>query len=194
MYCSSKASRQQVPCADHQGLTGARHISIMTSSTFPVPPDGNSRATTNTSSPLSATSPVIVPHPQDATVITHTDAPAPHETPEAVESHEQEQPTDSHVLANADHDEKGVAQLDHGHLEVKDLGWDRREEKQYGSKVGMPPIVGGLENEELWTLIRRFNKVSVADGERIPISYLLEEKRELMPIIANVPCQSLGSE
>ncbi|KAK6442397.1 profilin, required for normal timing of actin polymerization in response to thermal stress [Oleoguttula sp. CCFEE 5521] len=61
--------------------------------------------------------------------------------------------TISHQLATAefaDH-EKGIAQLDHGH-EVKDLGWNE-------AKENIPaPLVGGMENEDLWVLIRRFNK------------------------------------
>jgi hypothetical protein len=64
-------------------------------------------------------------------------------------------PTESHALATADHDEKGLAQLHGQHnteAEVKDLGWNERPDK-------IPaPLVGGLPNEELWMLVRRFNK------------------------------------
>jgi Protein of unknown function (DUF3292) len=73
--------------------------------------------------------------------------------PEIVEAAPEEHPTDSHELANADPEEKGAAQLDHGQTEVRDLGWNE-------SPSEVPnPVVGGLPNEELWTLIRRFNKV-----------------------------------
>jgi hypothetical protein len=73
--------------------------------------------------------------------------------PDVVEAHEEEQPTVSHVLANADFEEKGAAQEDHGQTEVRDLGWNEHP-------TDVPtPLVGGLSNEELWTLIRRFNKV-----------------------------------
>lgn len=90
------------------------------------------------------------PGPQQFEV---ADAPRVDE-PEKVEAAPEEQPTDSHVLANADHDEKGFAQLDHGQTEVKDLGWNE-------APAEVPdPLVGGLQNEELWTLIRRFNKVN----------------------------------
>lgn len=58
--------------------------------------------------------------------------------------------TDSHALANADHDEKGAAQFNQ-HDGVKDLGWNDHPKE-------VPQLVGGLDNEELWTLIRRFNK------------------------------------
>lgn len=61
-------------------------------------------------------------------------------------------PSDSHALANADHDEKGTAQLAHHGGEVRDLGWN-----EHLAEVA-EPLVGGLSNEELWTLVRRFNK------------------------------------
>ena len=61
--------------------------------------------------------------------------------------------TESHALANADHDEKGAAQNGHNESEVKDLGWNENPDD-------VPkPLVGGLPNEELWLLVRRFNKV-----------------------------------
>lgn len=63
------------------------------------------------------------------------------------------QTTESHALANADHDEKGAAQNGHNEPEVRDLGWNEHPEN-------VPkPLVGGLPNEELWLLVRRFNKV-----------------------------------
>jgi len=63
-----------------------------------------------------------------------------------------EELTASHALAQADIDVKGVAQLSHN-AEVKDLGWNEPPEK-------IPaPLVGGMDNEELWVLVRRFNKV-----------------------------------
>ncbi len=46
-----------------------------------------------------------------------------------------------------------MAQEAHGD-EVKDLGWTEKNERI------ADPLVGGLPNEELWILIRRFNKVS----------------------------------
>jgi hypothetical protein len=65
-------------------------------------------------------------------------------------------PTDSHAIAMADHEDKGAAQLDHSEPEVKDLGWDEKPEN-------IPaPLVGGLPNEDLWILVRRFNKVFVS--------------------------------
>jgi hypothetical protein len=97
--------------------------------------------------------PTEAPHPLPTRAqATVPDAPSIDE-PEVVESHEEELPTDSHVLAHMDHEEKGVAQMDHGQTEVRDMGWNE-------SPADVPsPLVGGLPNEELWTLVRRFNKV-----------------------------------
>ena len=94
--------------------------------------------------------------------------------PEIVEAPPEEHPTESHELANADHEEKGAAQLDLGQTEVRDLGWNE-------SPSDVPnPVVGGLPNEELWTLIRRFNKVRFCP--RVCWSSGLKA-------VANVPCQ-----
>lgn len=81
--------------------------------------------------------------------------PVPHETePEKKEISTSlgDKPTDSHALALEDHEEKGAAQVFHTE-EVVDLGWN-----EPGSKIESP-LVGGLANEDLWVLIRRFNKV-----------------------------------
>jgi hypothetical protein len=61
-------------------------------------------------------------------------------------------PTESHALAVADHDEKGAAQEDHDQ-EVLDTGWN--EDPRYIAN----PLIGGIKNDDLWVLIRRFNKV-----------------------------------
>ncbi|KAF2153400.1 hypothetical protein K461DRAFT_293665 [Myriangium duriaei CBS 260.36] len=62
-----------------------------------------------------------------------------------------DKPTLSHALATEDHENKGVAELHHD-KEVKDLGWNEPKEQ-------IPaPLVGGMDNEELWVLVRRFNK------------------------------------
>lgn len=79
----------------------------------------------------------------------------PEGPPVRVVGNEEEHPTESHALANAEPEIRGVAQLDTGRHgeEVKDLGWNEHPR-------GVPsPLVGGLPNEELWTLVRRFNKV-----------------------------------
>lgn len=84
--------------------------------------------------------------PDDTTAVT-----APNDKPVAQSL--TEEPTASHALAMEDHDVKGSAQQNH-EAEVKDLGWNEPKEH-------IPaPLVGGIDNEELWVLIRRFNKVS----------------------------------
>ncbi|KAI1773832.1 hypothetical protein F4818DRAFT_449122 [Hypoxylon cercidicola] len=62
-----------------------------------------------------------------------------------------DKPTLSHALATDDHEEKGLAQREHDG-EVVDLGWNEKKQKIAA------PLVGGLENEDLWLLVRRFNK------------------------------------
>lgn len=62
-------------------------------------------------------------------------------------------PTLSHALATEDNSQHppGLAQLDHDAEEVRDLGWNEK-------KQDIPaPLVGGMDNEELWLLVRRFN-------------------------------------
>lgn len=61
-----------------------------------------------------------------------------------------EPPSDSHALATADHELVGAVQKNQAIGEVRDMGF----------KTSPVPkeLVGGLENEELWTLVRRFNK------------------------------------
>jgi hypothetical protein len=61
--------------------------------------------------------------------------------------------TYSHALATQEPEEKGKAQMGHDDPEVKDLGWDKVADHQPA------PLVGGLPNEELWILVRRFNRV-----------------------------------
>ncbi|PLB53206.1 hypothetical protein P170DRAFT_404134 [Aspergillus steynii IBT 23096] len=61
-------------------------------------------------------------------------------------------PTDSHFLSQVEQDEKGLAQKAGATQDVSDVGWgqsrDEFEER----------IVSSLSNEDLWMLIRRFNK------------------------------------
>lgn len=71
-----------------------------------------------------------------------------------------EEPTLSHALAVDDHEEKGRAQLDHEEEDVVDLGWNEKKERIAA------PLVGGLNNEDLWLLVRRFNKVRLKEQER----------------------------
>ncbi|KAL9057170.1 MAG: hypothetical protein Q9162_002498 [Coniocarpon cinnabarinum] len=59
--------------------------------------------------------------------------------------------TASHALATAAQNEKGVAQEAYEH-DVKDLGWNEPQDNVPS------PLVGGMDNEHLWMLVRRFNK------------------------------------
>lgn len=65
-----------------------------------------------------------------------------------------EAPSESHVLAQLDREdsEKGTAEQYHED-DVLDLGWNAHSDK-------IPPhLVARLANDDLWALIRRFNKV-----------------------------------
>lgn len=66
-------------------------------------------------------------------------------------------PTESHALAldsakETPVGEQGAAQVAHAE-EVVNLGWNEAKENVQS------PLVGGLSNEDLWLLVRRFNKV-----------------------------------
>jgi len=65
-----------------------------------------------------------------------------------------DKPTESHALAleaAKSPEVAGAAQVEHAE-EVVDLGWNEPKEQ-------IPsPLVGGLDNEDLWVLVRRFNK------------------------------------
>ncbi|KAK3709846.1 profilin, required for normal timing of actin polymerization in response to thermal stress [Vermiconidia calcicola] len=86
----------------------------------------------------------ILPIPENPGIVTD---PEHRETAQTL----RDEPTISHSLAMANHDEKGHAQVAHDG-EVADLGWHEPDHK-------IPdPLVGGLPNDDLWILIRRFNK------------------------------------
>ena len=105
---------------------------------------------TSTVNDLQSTPPTVEILPPARAKETETgSAPAVTDTTSPLES----APTDSHALATQQHDVKGAAQIEHGESEVKDLGWDEDPEH-------IPtPLVGGLLNDDLWVLVRRFNKV-----------------------------------
>jgi len=64
-----------------------------------------------------------------------------------------DEPTLSHTLAVSGN-RGGHAQQSIMADDIKDLGWNQDADE-------IPaPLVGGLPNEELWILLRRFNKVS----------------------------------
>ncbi|KAK4166850.1 hypothetical protein QBC43DRAFT_312545 [Cladorrhinum sp. PSN259] len=84
---------------------------------------------------------------------TETVGPQKPNPPDGVDSGD----TFSHALATDNNPDlpKGVAQRDHGDSEIEDvvdLGWNEKKED-------IPaPLVGGMDNEELWLLVRRFNR------------------------------------
>ena len=61
----------------------------------------------------------------------------------------------SHILATQQHELKGAAQEAGKEAHITNLGWQ-------ANAKGVDTLVGGLPNEELWTLVRRFNKVSLS--------------------------------
>jgi len=85
-------------------------------------------------------------------------------------------PTESHALAVESQPVKGAAQRQMGN-NIKDLGWNEPAE------LIAAPLVGGLQNEDLWILIRRFNKVC------IPRCSSEVKSLGLIGCIANVPRQ-----
>jgi hypothetical protein len=113
----------------------------------------------------------LVPAPDTETI----NNPSKHETAQTLH----EGPTASHALATSPTEEPGLVQLDHDE-EVKDLGWNEPKE-------AIPaPLVGGMENEDLWVLVRRFDKVRYYRLTR-DMGYLLTLFQ------ANVPCQGVPS-
>jgi hypothetical protein len=93
---------------------------------------------------------------QQRTVIVAREEIVPEEvTQERIEtSTPQEYPTDSHELAQ-NHEGAGAAEVavNGGNADVKDLGWDKDPEE-------IPSLFSDYTNDELWTLIRRFNQVN----------------------------------
>ena len=112
----------------------------------------------------------ILPVPDNFEMVTNPEGP---ENPETAPSLA-DSPTMSHALAVADHDEKGVAQESHDEV-ARDLGWHEKDEK-------VPdPLVGGIANEQLWLLLRRFNKVNETHAFRSN-----DERADSLP--ANLRC------
>lgn len=61
--------------------------------------------------------------------------------------------TTSHQLATGEHHILGAVQEAGKEDRITNLGWQ-------ANAKGVDTLVGGLPNEELWTLVRRFNKAS----------------------------------
>lgn len=57
----------------------------------------------------------------------------------------------SHILATQDHELQGAAQQAGKEDFTSNLGWQNNAK-------GVDTLVGGIDNDDLWILIRRFNK------------------------------------
>jgi hypothetical protein len=92
--------------------------------------------------------------------------------PEIIDSYDEQLPTSSHALAEesiqTEAETKGAAQINHDELEVKNIGWNEK------AQCVPQPVVGGMRNEELWILIRRFNKqiFQVRSIDAVPLADL----------------------
>jgi hypothetical protein len=117
-------------------------------------PDTKPGSPTSNPSPVGTALADFLPIPHDSQRVTD---PARVDTANALA----DEPTLSHALAMDDHAEKGSAQIEHEDEDVTDLGW--HEKKDHIAS----PLVGGMQNEELWLLTRRFNKVSTLPVDAI---------------------------
>ena len=65
----------------------------------------------------------------------------------------------SHQLAIDQHQIHGAVQEAGKEDRITNLGWQ-------ANAVGLDTLVGGMPNEELWTLVRRFNRASTLSWSR----------------------------
>lgn len=86
----------------------------------------------------------LLPIPDHAEQVTDPDK-------EEIATTIQDEPTMSHALAQAEPEVKGAAQVEHDE-EVVNLGWNESADQIAN------PLVGRLKNEDLYILVRRFNK------------------------------------
>ena len=64
-------------------------------------------------------------------------------------------PTDSHILSQTNSDDDGLVSKAANENETLDIGWGTLAPDDLNER-----IVAGISNEDLWMLIRRFNKVA----------------------------------
>src|SRR4051794_14680816 len=110
-----------------------------------------------------------------ATEVNASEAVAPPPAAPAQNPLLEQKPSESHALSTENHELKGAAQEAGKEAHMTDLGWQANAE-------GVATLVGGLPNEELWTLVRRFNKVSISDRK------FCETRTDICA--ANLLCQS----
>ncbi|KAF3404111.1 hypothetical protein DPV78_002449 [Talaromyces pinophilus] len=77
-------------------------------------------------------------------------------------------PTDSHALAHAEVEETSLIHTSLDDEATTDIGW-QQQPHEFNE-----PIIGGIPNEDLWMLIRRFNKqiYHVRDTPTLPLDNL----------------------
>jgi len=88
---------------------------------------------------------------QDLLPIPDTTAPVTDPDKKEIAHSLEDEPTLSHALATNEQEEKGAVQQNHDEP-VVNLGWNEPKENIEN------PLVGGIDNEDLWLLVRRFNK------------------------------------
>jgi hypothetical protein len=92
-----------------------------------------------------------------------------------------EGPTDSHVLSQVEQDEKGLAQKAGDTEGITNIGWG------VSPNVIEEPLVAGLSNEDLWMLIRRFDKVR---SSTIVSCFVFRTKIGILSFLASLQSQS----
>jgi hypothetical protein len=102
-----------------------------------------------TTPPNEAESTALDPRP-GATQVNAKAAPQPVQNPLLEQA-----TSESHALATENHELKGAAQEAGKEAHITNLGWQ-------ANAKGVATLVGGLPNDELWTLVRRFNKVCIS--------------------------------
>ena len=106
------------------------------------------------------TTPPLKEHPESEfrkRITQNIKKPQPPPAPKPITATEQaplgQNTSTSHQLATGEHELRGAAQEAGKEDRTTNLGWQ-------ANAVGVDTLVGGLPNEELWTLVRRFNKAS----------------------------------
>ena len=117
-------------------------------------PDSDLKDTQHEANHTPGAQPYMEPTTRTSTTTSSTDNGTVINTPTSSSASASNAPSDSHALAieSADHDIKGAVQQNHEAGEVRDMGWNDHP------KDVPSPLVAKLPNEELWTLVRRFNK------------------------------------
>jgi hypothetical protein len=88
-------------------------------------------------------------------------------------------PTDSHALVHEELEEKGLIHKvskaeDETFAGAADVGWTQ-EPHEFEEQ-----IVGGIKNDDLWTLIRRFNKVTILFNQLVTYNRLTQLKSKFI--------------